>query len=87
MWARACLYPSEPNARAWLATKGYDPTYGARPLARLIQTEVRDPLTDEILFGRLEHGGTVRIDLADDKLRFEVEPRPEPADPDTDDGD
>jgi len=76
----------EPNARAWLATKGYDPTYGARPLARLIQTEVRDPLTDEILFGRLEHGGTVRIDLADDKLRFEVEPRPEPDDPDTDDG-
>ena len=76
----------EPNARAWLATKGYDPTYGARPLARLIQTEVRDPLTDEILFGRLEHGGTVRFDLADDKLRFEVEPRPEPDDPDTDDG-
>ncbi len=76
----------EPNARAWLAMKGYDPTYGARPLARVIQTEVRDPLTDEILFGRLEHGGTVRISLADDKLRFEVEPRPEPDDTDTDDG-
>ena len=65
----------EPDARAWLAQKGYDPTYGARPLARLIQTEVRDPLTDEILFGRLEHGGTVRIGLADDALRFDVEPR------------
>ncbi len=74
----------EPDARTWLAKKGYDPTYGARPLARLIQTEVRDPLTDEILFGRLEHGGTVRIGLVDDKLRFEVEPRAEPDDTDSD---
>ena len=40
------------DARAWLATKGFDPVYGARPLARVIQREVRDPLTDEILFGR-----------------------------------
>jgi ATP-dependent Clp protease ATP-binding subunit ClpA len=54
----------EPDARAWLARRGYDPVYGARPLARVIQTEVRDQLTDEILFGRLEHGGTVRIALA-----------------------
>ena len=58
----------EPEARAWLAEKGYDPVYGARPLARVIQAEVRDPLTDEILFGRLEHGGTVRIGLKDDAL-------------------
>ena len=65
----------EPDARAWLAKKGYDPKFGARPLARLIQTEVRNPLTDEILFGRLEHGGTVRIGLVDDALRFDVEPR------------
>ncbi len=49
----------EPDARAWLAAKGYDPLYGARPLARVIQTDVRDRLTDEILFGALEHGGTV----------------------------
>ena len=49
----------EPEARAWLAAKGYDPLFGARPLARVIQTEVRDRLTDEILFGALEHGGTV----------------------------
>ena len=48
-----------PDARAWLATKGYDPIYGARPLARVVQREVRDPLTDEILFGQLEQGGTV----------------------------
>ena len=71
----------EPAARAWLATKGYDPTYGARPLARLIQTEVRNPLTDEILFGRLEHGGTVKIRLADDALLFDVEPNPPADDP------
>ena len=74
----------EPDARAWLAGKGYDPTYGARPLARLIQTEVRNPLTDEILFGRLEHGGTVRIGLDGEALRFDVEPNPPADDPDED---
>ena len=74
----------EPAARAWLAGKGYDPTYGARPLARLIQAEVRNPLTDEILFGRLEHGGTVRIGLDGESLRFDVEPNPPADDPDED---
>ena len=66
----------QPEARAWLAKRGYDPTYGARPLASLIQTEVRNPLTDEILFGDLEHGGTVTIGLENDALRFEVESSP-----------
>ncbi len=66
----------EPDARAWLARKGFDPVYGARPLARVIQTEVRDHLTDEILFGALERGGTVRIALGDDKLVFSYEPAP-----------
>ncbi len=71
----------EPDARAWLARKGYDPIYGARPLARVIQTDVRDHLTDQILFGELEHGGTVRIALADDKLAFSCEAGPpSPAD-------
>ena len=60
----------EPEAREWLARKGFDPIYGARPLARVIQQEVRNPLTDEILFGRLENGGNVRISLVDDKLTF-----------------
>ena len=59
-----------PAARAWLATKGYDPAFGARPLGRVIQRDVRDPLTDEILFGKLEHGGTVTIDVADNVLTF-----------------
>jgi ATP-dependent Clp protease ATP-binding subunit ClpA len=60
-----------PEARSWLAKKGYDPKMGARPLGRVIQREVRDPLTDEILFGKLEHGGTVTITVADEKLAFE----------------
>jgi ATP-dependent Clp protease ATP-binding subunit ClpA len=60
-----------PDARQYLAKKGYDPTFGARPLARVIQAEVRDRLTDEILFGALENGGMVTIGFAGDKLAFE----------------
>ena len=60
----------EPEARTWLAKKGYDPVYGARPLARVVQREVRDRLTDEILFGKLEDGGTVTIGVTDDALNF-----------------
>jgi len=71
----------EAGAREWLATKGYDPVFGARPLARVIQTEVRDRLTDEILFGELENGGTVTIDVADDKLTFAFQPRAEEPQP------
>jgi ATP-dependent Clp protease ATP-binding subunit ClpA len=67
---RRVAFELSPEARAWLAKKGYDPVYGARPLARVIQTEVRDKLTDEILFGRLENGGTVRIGLQGDQLTF-----------------
>jgi ATP-dependent Clp protease ATP-binding subunit ClpA len=59
-----------PAARTWLARKGYDPVFGARPLGRVIQREVRDPLTDEILFGKLERGGTVTIGMDDDRLTF-----------------
>jgi ATP-dependent Clp protease ATP-binding subunit ClpA len=59
-----------PNARAWLAKKGYDPKMGARPLGRVIQREVRDPLTDQILFGELEQGGTVTIAVEHDTLAF-----------------
>lgn len=63
----------EADARTWLAVRGYDPIYGARPLARVVQTDVRDPLTDEILFGQLEHGGNVRIGLDQDHLTFTYE--------------
>jgi ATP-dependent Clp protease ATP-binding subunit ClpA len=57
-------------AIAWLSEHGYDPDFGARPLARLIQEEVKRPLGDELLFGALEKGGTVKIDALDDKLVF-----------------
>jgi ATP-dependent Clp protease ATP-binding subunit ClpA len=61
-------------AKRWLAGKGFDPLYGARPLARTIQEYIKKPLADDILFGRLEKGGTVRIDLAKegDKLTFDI---------------
>jgi ATP-dependent Clp protease ATP-binding subunit ClpA len=64
----------EPEARVWLARKGYDPVFGARPLARVIQKDVRDRLTDEILFGQLEHGGTVTIGASQDGLTFAFDP-------------
>jgi ATP-dependent Clp protease ATP-binding subunit ClpA len=76
---RRIAFTLTPEARAWLARKGYDPVFGARPLARVVQAEVRDPLTDEILFGRLEHGGTVTIAVKDGALDFEVQPAPAPA--------
>jgi ATP-dependent Clp protease ATP-binding subunit ClpA len=71
----------DPAATAHLARAGYDPANGARPLGRLIQTEVRDPLADELLFGGLEHGGTVAIGFDGERLTFIVEPAaaaPEP---------
>jgi ATP-dependent Clp protease ATP-binding subunit ClpA len=70
---RRVAFTLEPDARAWLARKGFDAIYGARPLARVVQQEVRNRLTDEILFGRLENGGQVRIGLADDQLTFVFE--------------
>jgi ATP-dependent Clp protease ATP-binding subunit ClpA len=51
-----------PAGRAWLAERGYDTEFGARPLARVIQAEVKDRISDEVLFGALQRGGSVRID-------------------------
>jgi ATP-dependent Clp protease ATP-binding subunit ClpA len=79
---RRVAFALSPEARAWLARKGFDRIYGARPLARVIQTEVRDPLTDEILFGKLEKGGNVTIDLEGEKLTFKIDPSTAPAAPD-----
>ena len=70
-----------PEARTHLARKGFDPVYGARPLNRLVQTEVRNPLTDEILFGRLEHGGTVHVGVDGEKLSFSYDSAPPPGAP------
>ncbi len=64
-----------PAARAWLADKGYDKLFGARPLARVIQVELKDKLADELLFGKLAKGGTATVDAADGSLTFSYEPR------------
>jgi ATP-dependent Clp protease ATP-binding subunit ClpA len=60
--------------RSYLADKGYDPAFGARPMARLIQNEIKRVLADEILFGRLRDGGRVTIDAQDGELRFSYAP-------------
>src|SRR6185295_5285608 len=66
------------GAARWLAEKGYDEKFGARPLGRVIQEHIKKPLADELLFGRLEHGGTVRVlvtgEGAERKLEFEYFP-------------
>jgi ATP-dependent Clp protease ATP-binding subunit ClpA len=59
------------EARAWLAKKGYDKLFGARPLSRVIQEYVKKPLAEELLFGRLIKGGTVLITVKDNVLTFE----------------
>jgi ATP-dependent Clp protease ATP-binding subunit ClpA len=59
------------QARAWLGAKGYDPLYGARPLARVIQESIKKPLAEELLFGKLAKGGVVRVTVEDEKLSFE----------------
>ncbi len=66
-------------ARKWIAEKGYDPEMGARPLARVIQNEVKKKLTDELLFGKLEHGGEALVDVKDDELTFSFVSLPAPA--------
>src|SRR5271169_2704490 len=66
------------SARTWLAEKGYDPLFGARPLARVIQEHIKKPLADELLFGRLAKGGIVRVTRKpeDDALAFSFQERP-----------
>src|SRR5487761_1149019 len=60
----------DPAARNWLAEKGYDRLYGARPLARIIQEHVKKPLAEELLFGKLAKGGVVQVKRDGDKLAF-----------------
>jgi len=66
------------SARTWLAEKGYDPLFGARPLARVIQEHIKKPLADELLFGRLAKGGIVRVTKKPDEnaLSFSFGERP-----------
>jgi ATP-dependent Clp protease ATP-binding subunit ClpA len=60
------------EARAWLAERGYDKLYGARPLARVIQEHIKRRLADELLFGRLATGGRVRVTAQDGELIFDI---------------
>ena len=68
-----------PKAREWLADKGYDKAMGARPMARVIQEELKKQLANEILFGELVDGGTVKVSVKDKKIRFDYESNLTPA--------
>ncbi|MEI6159237.1 MAG: AAA family ATPase, partial [Roseococcus sp.] len=60
------------GAKEWLAERGYDPLYGARPLARVIQEFIKKPLAEELLFGKLVKGGAVKVNLTDGALSFDI---------------
>jgi ATP-dependent Clp protease ATP-binding subunit ClpA len=62
------------ESKQWLTTKGYDKLYGARPMGRLIQEKIKQPLAEELLFGKLVHGGEVVVKLKDNALSFEITP-------------
>jgi ATP-dependent Clp protease ATP-binding subunit ClpA len=62
------------ESKAWLTKRGYDKLYGARPMGRLIQEKVKQPLAEELLFGKLVHGGEVKVHMKDDALAFEIVP-------------
>jgi ATP-dependent Clp protease ATP-binding subunit ClpA len=62
------------ESKKWLTAKGYDKLYGARPMGRLIQEKIKQPLAEELLFGKLVHGGEVVVKLKDNALSFEITP-------------
>jgi ATP-dependent Clp protease ATP-binding subunit ClpA len=71
----------EPAARRYLAERGYDQTFGARPMARLIHREIKQVLADEMLFGRLKDGGNVVVDCVDGALTFTYDTGNDPVTP------
>ena len=62
------------DAREWLSERGYDRLYGARPMARLIQEKIKQPLAEELLFGKLMQGGEVNVHMKDGEMAFEITP-------------
>ena len=93
---RGVMIELSEGAAKWIGEKGYDEKFGARPLARVIQEYIKKPLADELLFGRLEHGGIVKVMVegtgADAKLAFEYIPadpskKQKPKDEEEDDDD
>ncbi|MBS1961107.1 MAG: ATP-dependent Clp protease ATP-binding subunit ClpA [Bdellovibrionales bacterium] len=73
--AREVEIEVDADVRTYLAEKGYDRQLGARPMQRLIQDEIKKPLSESILFGELEHGGTVHVSMKDGKPAFEIKGR------------
>ncbi len=67
-----------PDARAWFGEHGYDIKMGARPMARVIQENIKRPLAEELLFGKLANGGEVSVSVKDGKLDLRLEPREKP---------
>jgi len=64
------------EARAWLTERGYDKLYGARPMGRLVQDKIKQPLAEELLFGKLANGGEVKVRIKDNAPSFEIIPAP-----------
>jgi len=68
-----------PAAKAWLAEHGYDPAFGARPMARLVDNTLKKPLAEALLFGELARGGIARFDVEGEQLKLKALPAPAPA--------
>ncbi|MCW8331666.1 ATP-dependent Clp protease ATP-binding subunit ClpA [Photobacterium sp. SDRW27] len=77
--ARGVSMEVSSGAREWLANKGYDKAMGARPMARVIQDSLKKPMANELLFGCLVNGGSVRVDIVNDQLDFQFSSEMEPA--------
>ena len=75
MQARDIAVSFSNELRKFIAAKGYDPQYGARPLKRAIQTQILDPLAQEIIAGKIAEGGSIFVDVRDDKVVFSSVPR------------
>jgi ATP-dependent Clp protease ATP-binding subunit ClpA len=68
--AKGVTIELEPAGRSWLARKGFDRAFGARPMARLIETVIKKPLSEMLLFGALADGGTVRVTVDNDEIKL-----------------
>jgi ATP-dependent Clp protease ATP-binding subunit ClpB len=71
---RKIVLDLDKDAMDWLAAKGYDPAYGARPLKRVLQKELQDPLAEKILLGDIRDGSRVKITAGSDRLNFRAKP-------------
>jgi ATP-dependent Clp protease ATP-binding subunit ClpB len=71
---RKIVLDLDKDAIDWLANKGYDPAYGARPLKRVMQKELQDPLAEKILMGEIRDNSTVKITSGSDRLNFRAKP-------------